>query len=110
MARTKAMSTRARELATDLTPDQLKQLAELLSQEAEKPRIDKKEYSRIRRELRSAYVKSAVSEERLSVLLAEAGKTNDEINAEISTLRREAEKDRISGAGTRKRGRPRKSE
>ena len=107
MPRTKAMTTRARELAKELNPEQIKQLAELLSQEAEKPRIDQKQYQRLQREVRSAYVRLTNAEEQLSTLLTEAGKTNDEINDEINELRRTAERARVS-APTDKPGRGRR--
>lgn len=109
MARTKAMSTRARELAKELNAEQIRQLAEFLKEEAEKPQLDKKQYNKIKREYKSAYTRLTNTEEALSTLLAQAGKDNSEINAEINDLRHEAERSRLSPDGTpKRRGRPRK--
>ncbi len=105
MPRTKAMSTIAKELAKSYRPDQLIELSDLVKQEAAKPRLDKRVYSRMQREVKAAYVKKYQAEENLTVFLAEAGKSNDEINAEIETLKRDAEREAVSAPVAKAPGR-----
>ncbi len=108
MPRTKAMSTVAKELAKNFAPDQLRQLAEHVLQEAEKPRMDKRVLGRLQRVVKAAYVKQYQAEESLTVFLSEAGKSNDEINDEIQQLRREAEREAVSAPAAKASGRGRK--
>jgi Glu-tRNA(Gln) amidotransferase subunit E-like FAD-binding protein len=99
------MSTVARELAKAYAPDQLKQLAELVKEEADKPRVDKRQLTRLQKDVKAAYVRQYQTEERLTALLSEAGKTNDEINEEINSLRREAEREAVSAPAAKAPGR-----
>lgn len=112
MPRTKAMATVARELSKAHQPDQLRQLIELLTEEAEKPRVDKRQYGRLQREIQTAYIQLTNAEEELSGVLTNAGKTTEEINSEINDLRREAERKRVAGepVGNGRRGRRKKDE
>lgn len=112
MARTKALTTVARELAKTYRPEQLEELSELVRQEAAKPRLDKRVYGRMQRQVRAAHAKKYQAEESLTMLLTEAGKTNDEITEEIENLRREGERDAVAPPapkGTGRRGRPPKT-
>lgn len=109
MPRTKAMSTRARELAKVLSPEQMKQLAELLATEAEKPRVDKRQISRLEREFKTAHAKSKVLEEKIQAIHEAYGKGREQIEAEIARLREEAEKHKTTLAERPRRGRPPKA-
>ena len=111
MARTKAMTTHAKELAKSFTPQQLKKLADALAQEAEKPRLDRKEVTRLHREIRGAYVRMKMSEASLSKMLAGIGRTQEQIENELAAIQREAVKDAAAAENkpVRPRGRPRKT-
>lgn len=111
MARTKAMSTYAKEFAKSHTPEQLKKLADALVQEAEKPRLDRKEVTRLQREIRGAYVRMKMAEASLSKMLAGVGRPQEQIENELAAIQQEAVKDAAAAANkpVRPRGRPRKT-
>lgn len=98
MPRRKAVTTYARELAKSLTPDQLRELSSHILEAAEKPHLDKKEHQKAQKALKNAHTRVQAAEERLTELLAEAGHTNAEINAEIQDLKGKAEKERLAAA------------
>ena len=111
MPRTKALTTHAREIAKNFSPDQLRQLAEALQQEATKPRLDRKELTRLHREFRNGFVRSNQAEFTLVKLLEATGRTASQIESELESLRKEAQKDwqAVAGKPIRRRGRPPKS-
>jgi phage host-nuclease inhibitor protein Gam len=100
------MSTRARELAKVLSAEQMKQLAELLALEADKPRVDKRQISRLEREFKTAYAKTRVLEEKIQAIHEAYGRSAEQIQAEIAKLRDDAEKHKTTLAERPRRGRP----
>jgi hypothetical protein len=92
MPRTKAMTTRARELAKVLSPEQMKQLADLLAGEAEKPRVDRRQVARLERDFLIAHARARLLEEKLAIAHAAYGVPNIDVEAAIAKLKADAEK------------------
>jgi hypothetical protein len=96
MPRGKAVTTYARELAKTLSADQLRELSGHLLEQAEKPQLDKKAHTKARKAVKTAFAKLQTAEETLTGILADAGRSNAEINDEIRDLRQSADRERIA--------------
>jgi hypothetical protein len=96
MPRGKAVTTYARELAKTLSADQLRALSGHLLEHADKPQLDKKAHDKARKAVKTASAKLQNAEETLTVLLADAGRSNSEINEEIRDLRQSADRERVA--------------
>ena len=88
----RAVSAKLRELSKALTPEEMVQLALLLTEEAEKPRFDKLKYAKLRKVVGTLYGKLLLAEDALTTFLVDAGQTNAEINTVIGQARMEAER------------------
>lgn len=93
-----------------LRPEQLREVAELLMKEADKPRLDEREYGKCTRAAKSAYARLAEAEEKIAELLTGAGKTNEEITAVLNDLRAAADRDRSARGSAPRRRRVAKQE
>jgi len=96
MARRKAVTTYVRELEKVLSPEQLRELSSLALEAADKPQLDKKAHAKARKAVQNAYAKLLAAEVSLTDILAEAGRTNAEINEEIRELRQAGERTQVS--------------
>lgn len=103
MARTKAMTTRARELSKVLSPEQMRQLAEILAAEASKPHIDRRELNAAKRHYSTLCAHIAEAEQKLTAMLTDLGMTTGEITDELNGMRQEAERTGVKRRGPRKK-------
>lgn len=108
MAGKAKMAAKVRGLAKELSPEEMVQLALLLTEEAEKPRFDKRQYAKLLKAVGIVYGKLLLAEDALTTFLVDAGQTNDEINTAIAQARREAERLVMPAPEPRKRGARRK--
>ncbi|HEY3414638.1 MAG TPA: hypothetical protein VGM51_16485 [Armatimonadota bacterium] len=104
MAGKRAVTAKLRELSKALTPEEMVQLALLLTEEAEKPRFDKKKYAQLVKAVGNLYGKLLLAEDALTAFLVDAGQTNAEINTVISQARMEAERKVMPAPPVKKRG------